>query len=441
MKQVLFLLALSFGYVVHAQAYDWSLRECINYALQHNITVQQMGNKQQQSEVSLSTARNSRLPNLSANASGDLTFGRALNASNTYVNRNTNSASFGLSSSTPLFTGYQIENTIKLQQLNLQAATADLEKARNDIRTQVAQAYVQILYQKEIAAVAHRQVSIDSMQVARLQSMMNSGKASGVEVSQQQATLANSQLTATKADNDLQLALLTLSQLLELPTPDGFSVVIPAMTDFSSHVSVSVPAADAVYAEALSLKPEVQAEQLRLRGTDYNIKVAQSGYYPQVYFNAGLGSNYYKTAGYDADGFGKQMSNNFNQQLGVSLSIPLFNRFSTRNQVRSARLERENQQLALDLVKKSLYKEIQQVYYNVTAAASKYRSSMQAVQSAKDAFTLMQAKYENGKANITEFNESKNNYLKAESDCVQSKYEYIYDKSLLDFYRGKELNF
>ena len=175
MKQVLFLLALSFGYVVHAQAYDWSLRECINYALQHNITVQQMGNKQQQSEVSLSTARNSRLPNLSANASGDLTFGRALNASNTYVNRNTNSASFGLSSSTPLFTGYQIENTIKLQQLNLQAATADLEKARNDIRTQVAQAYVQILYQKEIAAVAHRQVSTDSMQVARLQAMMNSG--------------------------------------------------------------------------------------------------------------------------------------------------------------------------------------------------------------------------------------------------------------------------
>ena len=127
----------------------------------------------------------------------------------------------------PLFTGFQIPNQIKLNQLNLEAATADLEKAKNDIRMQVAQAYVQILYNMEIADVARRQIAIDSMQVARLQALVDNGKASGAELSQQQASLAGSRLTATQADNNLQLAILTLTQLLEMPSPEGFMSSVP----------------------------------------------------------------------------------------------------------------------------------------------------------------------------------------------------------------------
>ena len=178
-----------------------------------------------------------------------------------------------------------------------------------------------------------------------------------------------------------------------------------------------------------------------MQGTENSIKIAQSGLYPSLSFSAGLGTNYYKTSGFTADGFGSQLKNNFSQYLGLNLQIPIFNRFSTRNNIRSARIDQETQQLQLDNVKKTLYKEIQQVYYNAVAANEKLRSSQQALLAAKDAFTLMQAKYENGKANITEFDDAKNKYMKAESDLVQARYEYLYQSHLLNFYRGRALNF
>ncbi len=413
----------------------WTLRECTEYAVSHNITVRQQGLQRQQQEIQLSTARNSRLPDLNASASESFSFGRGLTIENTYANRNTTNTAFGLSTSVPLFTGFEIPNTVRLRQLNLEAATQDLEKARNDVRMQVAQAYVQILYDKEIAEVAHRQVRIDSLQVERLKAFVAGGKASAAELSQQQATLGQSILTATQADNNTRLALLDLSQLLELDTPEGFDIVRP-----EAGAAETVPVSpDVVFAEALTLKPEVQAEQLRLDATESSIRIAQAGYYPTLSLSGGLQSNYYKTSGLAAEGFGKQLKNNFAQYIGINLSIPIFNRFSTRNSVRSAQLERENQQLQLENVKKRLYKEIQQVYYNAVAAQRKYESSLLAHTSSQDAFTLTQAKYENGKATVTEFNESKNQWLKAESDLVQARYEHLYQVTLLDFYRGKPL--
>ena len=435
-----------------AQPRQWSLRECCDYAVTHNISIRQQELRQRQQEVQLSTARNSRLPNLSGTVGQNFSFGRGLTANNTYTNTNTSSTSFSLGTTIPLFTGFQIPNQIRLSQLNLEAATQDLEKAKNDIRMQVAQAYVQILYSQEISAVAHRQISIDSLQVVRLQALVDNGRASGAQLSQQQATLAQSRLTATQADNNLNLALLTMTQLLELPTADGFAVApflneelrvkneesaaaVPSPA--GSLCSDAAPDAEAVYAEALGLKPEIAAQQLRLRAADHSIRIAQAGYMPTLSLSGGLGSNYYTNSEMSSDPFGRQLKNNFSQYIGLSLNIPIFNRFQTRNSVRSARLEQQNQQLTLDNTKKTLYKEIQQVCLNYGAAQAKFQSSSAAVRSSQDAFTLMQAKYENGKANITEFNEAKNNYLRAESDCAQARYELLYQHALLQFYRGQ----
>ena len=421
------------------QPLQWTLRQCTEYAISHNLQIKQKDNLCRQRELQLSTARNKRLPDLSGTVSESFSFGRGLTMDNTYTNRSTSSTSFSLSTSVPLFTGFQIPNTIKLNQLNLEAATQDLEKAKNDIRMQVAKAYVQILYNMEIADVAVRQIEIDSMQVVRLERFLENGKASGADVSQQKATLAQSQLTATQADNNLHLSLLTLTQLLELPTPEGFSVVRPDLTNQNILNIPNDP--NIIYQEALLIKPEVRAEQLRLNASEKSIKVAQAALYPTLSFSGGLQTNYYKVSGMPADNFSSQLKNNFSQYIGLNLKIPIFNRFSTRNSIRSAHIDRENQQLQLDNVKKSLYKEIQQVYFNAVAAQAKYESSEVARQSSEDAFKLTQAKYENGKANITEFNEAKNRYLKAESDLVQARYEYLYQNSLLDFYRGKDLDF
>ena len=426
---------------IQAQEKQWSLRECCDYAVAHNISIKQQENQCRQQELQLSTAKNARLPEVSGSVGQNFSFGRGLTYENTYTNTNTSNTSLSLSASVPLFTGFQIPNQIKLNQLNLEAATADLEKAKNDIRMQVAQAYVQILYDMEMAEVAHRQIDIDSAQVARLQAFVNNGKASEAELSQQKATLANSKLTATQADNNCRLDILALTQLLELSTPEGFAVSRPTQEELDALGRMGLMGPDAVYAEALGVKPEILSQQLKLKATDHNIKIAQAGNYPTLSLSGGLGTNYYTTSGMKADGFGKQLENNFSQFIGLNLSVPIFNRFSTRNQIRSARIDQETQQLQLDNTKKTLYKEIQQVYYNALNAQSKEKSSAEAVQSSKDAFQLMQAKYENGKATITEFNESKNNYLKSESDLVQARYENLYQHALLEFYRGKELNF
>ena len=437
----------------------WTLRQCADYAVSHNISIKQQENQCKQQELRLSTARNSRLPDLNASASESFSFGRGLTLDNTYTNRSTSSTGFSIGTSVPLFTGFQIPNQIKLNRLNLEAATADLEKAKNDIQMQVAQAYVQILYDMEMADVAHRQIAIDSAQVQRLQTFVNNGKASQAELSQQQATLAQAKLTATQADNNRQLALLALTQLLELPSPEGFTIVRPEISGISgqsglsgtsgqSGISATTPAAsvaglspEAIYQEALTLKPEIQAEQLRVAASERNIDIARAALYPTLSLSAGLQTNYYKTDGMKAESFSSQMKNNFSQYIGLNLSVPIFNRFQTRNSIRSARIERENQLLQLDHAKKSLYKEIQQVYYNAVAAESKYRSSEAATLSSRDAFALTQAKYENGKASITEFNEAKNNYLKSESDLVQARYELLYQTALIDFYRGSALSF
>ena len=441
MKTLILSALMSLGATSSFAQKQWTLPECINYAIEHNISLKQRENTRRQNEVSLNTAKNSRLPDLNAGVSESLGFGRSLGMDNTYSKNNTSNTSFQISTSVPILTGNRIENTIKLNQLNLEASTADLEKARNDIRTQIAQQYIQIVYDTEILAVAKRQIGIDSLQLYRLQEMERNGKATLTEVLQQQSTMEQSRLTATQAENTYRLDLLALTQLLELPSPEGFSIVIPTLPSNSASLINVNP--EIIYQEAIAVKPEVQAEELRLKASDANILIAKSAKYPTLSFNAGLGTNYYKTlnGNYKQDSFSSQIKNNFSQSLGLQLNVPIFNRYATRNSIKSASIDKENQQLALDNVKKSLYKEIQQVYYNTIAAEAKYKSSLQAKVTSDDAFNLTQSKYENGKATITEFNESKNNLMKAESDLVQARYQLIYQKALIDFYRGKEFRF
>lgn len=423
------------------EPHRWTLRECMAHALENNIEIKRMDIETQRRETELSTARNSRLPDLNASAGQNFSFGRGLTAENTYSDNNTSNTSFTLATSVPLFTGFNIPNTIELNRLNLQASLADLEKARNDIRMQVAAAYVQVLYAMELHDVALRQTAIDSMQSSRLREMYASGKASGVDVAQQDATLEASRLTETQAGNDVRLSLLTLSQLLELPSPEGFDIAVPDSAGIEPDDGRHTTVPEEIFQEALMTRPEIQAELLRLKGTEKSILIAKSALYPKLALTAGIGTNYYTTSGFDTDGFSRQMRNNFSQNIGLNLSIPLFNRFETRNSIRAARLNREMQQLQLDNTRKALYKEIQQAYYNAVAAKAKYRSSSEALRSNAAAFELMSAKYEYGKANITEFNETKNNYLKAGSDLARARYEYLYQNAVLNFYRGKDMDF
>ena len=419
-----------------AQAQPWTLQDCIGYALDHNLSVQKSALQVKQREIDVNKAENNRLPGVSGSASQNFSFGRGLTADNTYANTNTTNTSFSVGADMTLFNGFRLRNNILLSKLNLEAATVDLEKAKDDIRVAVAKAYVQILYDREIVGVAQRQVEIDSLQVVRLETLQANGKATAADVAAQQASLAQSRLTLVQADNSLRLARLDLAQLLELPSPEGFDVIAPA----ADAQAIPLPAGpEIIYEEAVGIKPVVRAEETRLAYAERNIDLARSGYLPSLSLNGGLGTNYYTSSGYPSKTFFEQLGNNFSQYVGLSLNVPIFSRMSNRNQVRSARLSYDAQQLQLETAKKTLYKEIQQAWYNALAAQGKLESSSQAERAASESFALATAKYEHGKASITEFNESKNQYLKACSDLAQARYEYLYQTRLLDFYRGRDL--
>ena len=420
-------------FAVSVQAQEgWTLRQCIDYAIEHNISIRQSANEAEQSAVSVNTAKWARLPNLNGSAGQSWNWGRTdvrIGDEQKYISVSSHSTNMSLSTNVLICTGLQIPNQYALAKLNLKAAMADLEKAKEDISINIASAYLQVLFNQELHQVSLGQVELSKEQYARISRLAELGKASPAEVAEAKARVAQDEMSAVQTDNNFQLALLDLSQLIELETPEGFGLAAPVV---KLDLEPLTPP-DEVYQTALSTKAAIRAAQYRLEGSKHNIRIAQSAFYPQLSFSGSLGTNYYSTIDRN---FSEQMRDNFSKYIGFSLSVPLFNRFTTRNRVRTARLQQENYSLQLDNTKKTLYKEIQQAWYTALASESKYTSSSTAANASMESFKLMSEKYDNGKANAVEYNEAKQNLMKAQSDELQAKYEYLFRTKILDFYKG-----
>lgn len=433
-KTIAICIAAAFSLCAPAQRV-MTLAQCIDYAVSHNVNVKRYANNVEQQKVQLSTARNSRLPDLTAGASQSFNFGRGLNSENAYVNRNTQSTGFNLQTSVPLLTGGRIPNEIAMSRLNLQAATADLEHARQSIALQVAAAYLQAVYAAEVVKVQEAQVAFSKIQEDRISKLFNAGKSPESDVVEAHSQVAQDEMGRTQAKCDYKLAMLDLSQLLELSSPDSIEIVAP-----QGETSPTLPPLpDRIFARAEGVKPEIQAEKLRLQAAEKNIRIAKAALYPTLSLGAGLSSEYYKTSGYQAASFSKQLSDNFNKSIGLSLNIPIFNRLATRNSIRQAKLQQSEQALQLDETKKTLYKEIQQAYYNAVNAQAKYESALAARKAAESNFNMMTGKFENGRANATELEEAKTKRANAITSTLQAKYEYILRMKIIEFYEGNEL--
>ena len=433
-KPIAICIAAAFSLCAPAQRV-MSLAQCIDYAVSHNVNVKRYANNVEQQKVQLSTARNSHLPDLTAGASQSFNFGRGLNSENAYVNRNTQSTGFNLQTSVPLLTGGRIPNEIAMSRLNLQAATADLEHARQSIALQVAAAYLQAVYAAEVVKVQEAQVAFSKIQEDRISKLFNAGKSPESDVVEAHSQVAQDEMGRTQAKCDYKLAMLDLSQLLELSSPDSIEIVAP-----QGETSPTLPPLpDRIFARAEGVKPEIQAEKLRLQAAEKNIRIAKAALYPTLSLGAGLSSEYYKTSGYQASSFSKQLSDNFNKSIGLSLNIPIFNRLATRNSIRQAKLQQSEQALQLDETKKTLYKEIQQAYYNAVNAQAKYESALAARKAAESNFNMMTGKFENGRANATELEEAKTKRANAITSTLQAKYEYILRMKIIEFYEGNKL--
>lgn len=439
-KTILLSAIMALGIQANAQQ-NWSLRQCIDYATAHNVTILQAENKVMQSEVEANTAKWARLPNLNVSGSQSFNWGRTQTAvkdadtgdyNTKYVNTSSRGTNMSLTSSVPLFTGFQIPSQYNLSKLNLKASMADLQKAKEDLAINIASAYLQALFNKELHQVAQGQVALSQEQYSRIEALEHIGKASVAELAEAKARVAQDELNVVQTFNNYRLSILDLTQLIELETPEGFEVADP---DEAFHLNPLTPP-DEVYANAVLNKPAIQAAQARLEGSKQSIKIAQSALYPSLNLNGSIGTNYYSTLNRT---FSQQLGDNFSRYVGLSLSIPIFNRFATRNRIRTAKLQRDDYALKLESTKKTLYKEIQQAWYNASAAESKYASSATAAEASKASFELTSKKYENGTATAVAYNEAKQNLMKAQSDELQAKYEYIFRSKILDFYKGIEI--
>lgn len=411
----------------------WTLKQCIDHAIANNLTIRKTKLDVDQSEIDVNTNKWARLPNLNASASQSFGWGRAASQTdNTYSNINQSNTSFNLSTNVPLFTGFELPNQYKLSKLNLKVSIEELNKAKEDMSVNVADFYVKVLYNMEINNVAKEQVLLTKEQLSRMEKLREVGKASPAEVAEARARVAQDEMSAVQAENNYQLSLLDLSQLLELPTPEGFMI---AKLDVEPGLDPLTPPDD-IYMDAINIKPGIMAARYRLDGSEKSIRIAQSAYYPNLSFGASIGSNYFTVNGKAGNSFFTQLDNNQNKSIGFNLSIPIFNRFTTRNKVRSARVQKTFYSIQLDQAKKDLYKEIQQAWYSAVASESKYKTSSVAVEANEESFRLMTEKFENGKATSVEFNEAKLNLMKAISDKIQAKYEYLFNIKILDFYKG-----
>ena len=426
------------------QTAPWSLEACINYAYANNLQLKQKMEEQEARKVELHTSKHSWLPAVNANMGQSFQFGRSTSKSGVIVDQNAANTTFNINLDMPIFDGFKIPNDIAARKLDLQAAIESFNKAKEDLAVNIASYYLQVLYNKELQRVAQLQVDLDKEQVNKTEAMVNAGKVPLSQLYDIKAQLARDEVTLTEATNNVQLALLDLAQSLELERSDrSFDVVTPQITDAVAENMSSILPPETIFDQAVTFKPQIKEQEYLLESQKRMLKVAQAGYYPKLNFGASYSNGYYHTSmgGEFADtrSFGDQLKQNGQKIVGFSLSIPLFNRFQVRNSVRSARIGINNQQLLLENSKKTLYKEIQQAYYNATAAQEKYTASDKSVASSREAFSYAQARYEAGKSTVFEFNEAKTKYAQSLAEQAQAKFDFIFRAKILDFYRGTPL--
>ncbi len=443
MKKTIITLVLAAITAVSAAAQEpWSLKRCIDYALEHNIAIRQQELSVENSQVELNTARNSRLPGLNASAGQNFNFGRSPNmATGVYEANQSASTSVGVSASATIFSGMRIAGQIEAGELNLQAAVAGLARAKENLGLNVASYYLEALFRKELLTVAEEQVKLTESQLEKTRILVEEGRVPESQRLDMQAQLARNRVAVTDAENAHALALLNLAQALNLPGEQPFDIREPDTEDFMSRNALGSFSPDDIYDIALGVKPQVRQAEFLLESSRSNVKIARSARYPSLSLGASYNSGYSHIFDFEGgnDPFFDQIRNNQRQSVGVSLSIPIFNRLQSRNQIRSAQIGVRSRELELDNVKQALYKEIQQAHQSATAAQARYGSTGQAYEAALAAYEAAQLRYEVGRSSVYEFAEAQMSLFSSRSEQVQAKYEYLFRTKILDFYRGEPI--
>lgn len=438
---LIIVATITFTHSLSAQQ-KWSLKQCIDYAVENNIDLQRKQIEHEDSKIELNNSKLSRLPDLSAGASQNLYFGRGPSRDGTYKDQSQTSTSFNAGTNVPIFNGFRITNEVKANILNLRAKKEEINKSKEDISIQVATYYLQVLFNKEILNICEKQLELSTLQLKKTEVLVKEGKSAESALYESRSIVANDEVSIVDAKNNLTLSLLDLSQLLNLEDNKEFDITMPSVD--SMLLAATLPQTPTeIYNYSLKNRPTVKVAEYSLANSKQREKIARSAYYPTLNIGANYSSGYYHTfnmeSGFKNIAFFEQLRNNGSESIGLSLSIPIFNRMATRNSVKRAILSTSSQELMLQSVKQQLYKEIEQAHQKVIAAQVKSAASTKAVESAKVAFDYEEKRYNTGKSTVFEYNEAKTRYIKSLSELAQAQYEYIFKTKILNFYSGKPL--
>ena len=405
----------------------WTLQQCVDTALTNNLNVKQQALTKKNKEIAYDQARNNLLPDLSADVREGFGFGRTLIDQYTYGNNtSSNSTSFGVSSSISLFSGFKLKYNIDARKADLHASEADLEKIKSDITTNVASGFLQILLNKELLQIATDQLGLTKTKIDQRRGLVSAGKLAEGEMYDLLSQEAKENQNRIKAENTLKLSLLDLAQFLELDHFENLDIVAP---DNLSESELKLLSADEVYESAIIHRPEIKGAEFRLKSSEFNVLTSKADFYPSLTLGGQIGSDYYSTG---VGSFGTQMSNRLGENIYLSLHIPIFNKFTTRSNVRSAQLGVESSKISVINAKLELKKTIQQAYYNAIGAKSRWDAALKSETASREAYRFTNQKFEGGRATSYELYQAKNDLTQVLSEQAQAKYEYFFRVKMLE---------
>ncbi|MEI7980098.1 MAG: TolC family protein [Bacteroidota bacterium] len=430
---------------MNAQKSLWTFQQCLDTALQRNITVNQSRLTNELNKVSLEQSRANRIPSLSANANEGLSLGKNVDpTTNSFVTQAYHSTNVGVSSSLNLFNGLQNANTIRQNRLNVQAGQFDIEKVRNDVTLNITTGYLQVLFAYEILATAKNQDTATMAQVDRTEKLVNAGKSPESDLLQIRSQQATDNLAVVNAQIQLDLAKVTLMQLMEIPITDNFDIEIPGMVE---PVTLQIQSNEAIYKKSLEVLPQISSAALKTNAALMAMKVSEGARWPRLTLSGNLNSNYASSRkqgtivnpeGYP---FFTQIWDNIGQSFNLGLSIPIYSNRQIKSNIDRAKINAMSAQLNEQNTKNVLRKSVEQTYTDMKAAAKKYDATKEQLAAVKAAYTNAEKKYTVGVMNATDFLIQKNSYTQSQSNLIQAKYDYIFKSKILDFYQGKAIKF
>lgn len=435
---ILFLLPLS----VSAQK-QWTLQECIDYAMANNITLQQSKLKKESATEELKGAKAALLPTLSASTNQsfgyqpwkDTGMSYVTNGTvNTKVDKTSYNGSYSLSGQWTVWNGNRNINTIKLDQLSEEQAELSTKETANSIQERIAQIYAQILYLAENVKVNEQMLETSKKNEERGKEMLSVGKMSKADVAQLSAQRANDEYTIVEAQSQLMNYELQLKQLLEITDEERFQVAIPEITD--EQVLAQIPELQTIYEQALMSRPEIERSQLAIKSSGVNVALAKAGWMPSVNLTGGITTS---TNSLSGNGWGDQIKSNVNTSLGVGVTVPIYDGRSTKTSVNKAKIQQLQAQLDLQDQQKTLYSNIQQFWLNAWTNQQKYQAAKSSVESAQQSYDLLSEQFRLGLKNIVELMAGKDNLLSQQQSQLQSKYLALYNQQMLEFYQNGTL--